>query len=491
MSKSGNSKRLFEDKAPGNGVEHGHVADKRPRMSAAAASNKVFQLKPIVQHGHKRTNDEVHSDIHLCPVAAAFIDTPQFQRLRSIKQLGASEHVYMNTNHNRFEHSLGVYWLAERMARRIHKLQPQLGCTEKDILCIRLAGLLHDIGHGPFSHIYDGEFVGTMFPRFVKAHPHVLEKYKHLPTLPDNWCHESCSLMMIDALLEHLGLQIDLENLDKPLKQIGDGIDALTVRVFDNSIPDDKDAILTSRDMIFVKECIWGEPIPELQAALQVHGFVGRPAPEKEWLYSIVSNHHSGLDVDKIDYFARDERRAKNASGQIDNRVIQEAFVTWGSCPNPADCFRCKHCISPEQHLMICYPEKMVKSAMSFFKKRSELHSEIYKHQVTAGATYLLCDILCHADPYFRIPVTSSGFTAKAKLEYDALPISRAMLDPSAFLQLKDSIIDVISYSQDPNLVEAHELIKRWQGTSIASIRDTITYTLFSHSLIRFATTSL
>jgi hypothetical protein len=87
--------------------------------------------------------------------------------------------------------------------------------------------------------------------------------------------------------------------------------------------------------------------------------------------------------------------------------------------------------------------------------------------------------------------VTSSGFTAKAKLEYDALPISRAMLDPSAFLQLKDSIIDVISYSQDPNLVEAQELIKRWQGTSIASIRDTITYTLFSHSLIRFATTSL
>ena len=57
----------------------------------------------------------------------------------------------MSTNHTRFEHSLGVAWLAEQTLVHLQKQQPRLGITKKDILCVNLAGLLHDLGHGPFS----------------------------------------------------------------------------------------------------------------------------------------------------------------------------------------------------------------------------------------------------------------------------------------------------------------------------------------------------
>ncbi len=74
------------------------------------------------------------------------IDTPHMQRLRGLKQLGISEMTYMSTTHTRFEHSLGVAHLAQAVLLKIAEKQPKLNITEKDIVCVKLAGLLHDIG---------------------------------------------------------------------------------------------------------------------------------------------------------------------------------------------------------------------------------------------------------------------------------------------------------------------------------------------------------
>jgi hypothetical protein len=144
MSKPISTKRLFEDDAlaPNGSIDNGDSTKKQARTS--------FKLKALKPKDDKRTNDEVHSSIDLCPVAVAFIDTPQFQRLRTLKQLGATEFVYINCNHTRFEHSLGVYWLAGRMVRRIHERQPNLGCTKKDILCVSL-GMYCPAPYLPYS----------------------------------------------------------------------------------------------------------------------------------------------------------------------------------------------------------------------------------------------------------------------------------------------------------------------------------------------------
>ena len=89
--------------------------------------------------------DSVHDHIEIKGVAEALLDTPTVQRLRHIKQLGTVQLVYPSANHTRFEHSLGVYHLASRALG-------ELGIEGTQAERIRAAALLHDVGHGPFSH---------------------------------------------------------------------------------------------------------------------------------------------------------------------------------------------------------------------------------------------------------------------------------------------------------------------------------------------------
>ncbi len=96
----------------------------------------------------KTIRDPVHGDIDLSEAERAVVDTPEMQRLRRIKQLSFCSLVYPGANHTRFEHSLGTMHLAGRIARK-------LGIEEAPI---RLAGLIHDVGHLPFSHSLESVF---------------------------------------------------------------------------------------------------------------------------------------------------------------------------------------------------------------------------------------------------------------------------------------------------------------------------------------------
>lgn len=96
--------------------------------------------------------DPIHQYIRVFDREAAIIDHPLFQRLRRIRQLSGAHLTYPSAQHTRFEHSLGVMHIASQAG---HMLMDK-GMMDADRLALlRLAALLHDIGHGPFSHLFE------------------------------------------------------------------------------------------------------------------------------------------------------------------------------------------------------------------------------------------------------------------------------------------------------------------------------------------------
>jgi hypothetical protein len=95
----------------------------------------------------KVIRDPIHGYIELDPLTLSIIDSPQMQRLRRLSQLGLSNLVYPGANHSRFEHCLGVMHLATMLTGKIDSV------TDDEKKELRVAALLHDVGHGPYSHV--------------------------------------------------------------------------------------------------------------------------------------------------------------------------------------------------------------------------------------------------------------------------------------------------------------------------------------------------
>jgi uncharacterized protein len=102
----------------------------------------------------KILRDAVHGDIELGPLEVELVDTPEFQRLRGIKQLGTACLVYPSATHTRFEHCLGTSWMVRRV---IEALRRSGTVSADEETAIRVAALLHDIAHIPFGHTLEDE----------------------------------------------------------------------------------------------------------------------------------------------------------------------------------------------------------------------------------------------------------------------------------------------------------------------------------------------
>lgn len=96
--------------------------------------------------------DPVHGYIYITENEKEIIDSYPVQRLRRLRQLAGAEYVYPGANHTRFEHSVGVMYLAGRAAEN-----PNISnhLNEKEVETVKIAALLHDTGHGPFSHVFE------------------------------------------------------------------------------------------------------------------------------------------------------------------------------------------------------------------------------------------------------------------------------------------------------------------------------------------------
>ncbi len=105
--------------------------------------------KEAIQLYHKVSRDPLYSEIFLYPLEILAIDSPIVQRLRALSQLAAAQLSYQCATHTRFSHSLGVMHVSGLYASHI------FGENTPEFRLCRMAGLLHDAGHGPFSHQFD------------------------------------------------------------------------------------------------------------------------------------------------------------------------------------------------------------------------------------------------------------------------------------------------------------------------------------------------
>ena len=152
------------------------------------SKNKLYEIR-----------DPIHGFIVLNEWEREIINHSVFQRLRRIRQLALTDMVYPGANYSRFEHSLGVMHVATRMFDEIKKKNERLlidkldydsdghGLT-KDTRIVRLAGLLHDVGHAPFSH------AGEELLPFKNDH----SIYKH-----EDYSAAAIEMLMKDVIEEH------------------------------------------------------------------------------------------------------------------------------------------------------------------------------------------------------------------------------------------------------------------------------------------------
>uniref|UniRef100_A0A8C4Z094 HD/PDEase domain-containing protein n=1 Tax=Gadus morhua TaxID=8049 RepID=A0A8C4Z094_GADMO len=289
-------------------------------------------------------NDPIHGHIALHPLLVKIIDTPQFQRLRNIKQLGGAYYVFPGASHNRFEHSIGVGYLAGKLAKSLQNKQPGLNITKRDILCVQIAGLCHDLGHGPFSHLFDKKFI-------PKARPDLKEDKK--------WTHEKASLDMLNHL-------ITVNNLKPVMKGY-----RLELPV----------------DLFFIEELIIGKRTYPHDPKKQLeHG--GRK-PEKYFLYEIVSNKRNSIDVDKWDYFARDCHHLGIKNNFDHDRFIKFARVCEVDKEKDAE------------EKLICTRDK-VGNVYDFFQTRNCLHRRAYKHKVSNIVETMITEAFVLADQHLQ-----------------------------------------------------------------------------------------
>ncbi|XP_051992963.1 deoxynucleoside triphosphate triphosphohydrolase SAMHD1-like isoform X2 [Xyrauchen texanus] len=311
----------------------------------------------------KISNDPIHGSIELHPLLVKIIDTPQFQRLRHIKQLGAGYWVYPGASHNRFEHSIGVAHLAERLVKRFQEKQPELNITNRDSLCVQIAGLCHDLGHGPFSHLYDNMFIPEAQPG-------------------SKWKHEDASFKMLEHMVEENKLRDEMKKYDMN--------------------PDE--------DLKFIKELILGvdtsaEKWPEKRARTE----------DKSFLYEIVSNKRNGIDVDKWDYFARDCHHLGISKSFDHERLLKLTRV----CKVKIKELQKQKVETQEtdkERLLICFRDKEADNIYDMFRTRYTLHRQAYQHKTVNIIEIMIKEALLFADDHFKISAAKDDMPEYTKL---------------------------------------------------------------------------
>jgi len=304
--------------------------------------------------------------------AQLFFGTRHIQRLRGLAQLGEVQFIRPTVSHSRLAHSLGVAHLAKMMIKSLMSKNPNL-LPDKTVDLLEIAGLCHDLGHGPFSHLF--------------------ERILHSNNI--KWTHEEQTLILFDHCISEY-------NLDKILLE--------------------KHSI-TKDDLFFIKCLILGDKNAFYSESNAQNPF------RKDFLFEIIANKYTGLDMDRWDYFLRDGKLLSSLEPLNYQNLIKNADI-----------------VEDNDALHIGYDISVIHEVIRAFHMRQILYSSFYTTLEKENIVYMLLDGFNIANKY---------------LKFGSLSIFEAIKDPNAFLQLNDTIYHTILQSDDPRMEPAVKIFKR------------------------------
>jgi HD superfamily phosphohydrolase len=270
---------------------------------------------------YKIINDPVHGTIKVHGPLLELASTPELNRLNQIRQLGLAYLVFPGAHHTRFEHSFGVSHVAGLMA-------DGLGLDEGEKTLVQTAGLLHDLGHGPFSHTMEKVF----HDRLGKEH---MELTKEIITgSSSEWSEDWLRSAELDR---------------------------------GPTIPDILERWGMDPETVASLVCQEGENIPHGQDTL---GIQGNQAffSESSYLFQII---HSALDADQLDFLLRDSHYTGVAYGIIDlDRIVNTITLYHGE---------------------VMVEKRGISSLEGMLVARSLMYSSVYFHKTARIAESMLC----------------------------------------------------------------------------------------------------
>ena len=314
--------------------------------------------------------DIIHGYIKIDDDDKKFINNSWMKRLKRIKQLGVLDNVFPSASHSRFEHVLGVYHIAglyisklEENNKRKRKI-----FTQKEKRCIKLAGLFHDLGHGPFSHVFDNIVLSN-----IDAADNI---YKD---------HENRSRLITERIFEGMSAN----------EFTGYDIDFI------------KDLIEPPDNMLYTD----GNNIPHYNI-------------KKAYLYQIINNRVTSIDVDKFDYLQRDSKHIGLDYTFNYNRILNKSRVYENN---------------------IIYDSSLQNNIFDLFYTRYRLHKDIYNHKKSKILEIMMADALKESNIYNFNEIITSG----------------------DFIELDDTIYNKILHSKDKDNKKARTILENIESNKL------------------------
>lgn len=303
--------------------------------------------------------DPIHGSIQVTNLESTIVNTPHFQRLRKIKQLGNVHFVFPGAMHTRFAHGLGVMHIAGRMfdslfSAALKKNREDLQLRELRAV-VRLAGLLHDVGHGPFSHAFESCLRKMKGKELVHCQVNDLGEAMQVPR---NWIKENDAQFYDDELThEHYSFAL--------IRHIFDRVGTPSHLAQDVcSLLDEKIA-----------------PSSEMQQALVDIANKYYECPDAESLRRCIKSVLSGeLDVDRLDYLQRDSYYCGVSIASIDaDFILNSIKINTNILKNQK-----KFIIELDRSALPAFEQVLV--------SRKQMFDRIYHHRVNAGFDHILED---------------------------------------------------------------------------------------------------